>query len=142
MQGNTTMAIYDGIYRWDGTKTGDREPIAWSPGAYNVRIFKRDSPGNIELLKPYVCLYSATGTGQSISANPEKFVKQLCLEFSLELERVLWVEDMLREEDRYEVNMFRRFSKLGNTRFYTVEKRKATDRELDMLEMELAGVGP
>lgn len=135
---DTAMAIYDGTYRWDGTKQNDQEPIAWSPGAYDVKIYKRDSTSQkVELLKPFVCIYARTGEGQSISANPEKFVKQLCAEFSLEPERVLWVEDLQRAENRYDIIMLTRSSKIGKTVFYKIEKRKPSALEREQLENEL-----
>lgn len=135
------MAIFNGVYEWDGTKTSDREPIAWSAGAYDVKIYKREiSGGKIEMLKPYVCIYSSTGKGHSISANPERFVKQLCNEFSLDLERVLWVEDHLSGEKRYEIVMFSRFSRMGDTTFYKVEKRDPLDHEIAQLKKELEAI--
>jgi hypothetical protein len=131
------MAIFNGRYSWTGKRTDDQQPIAWSPGAYDVQIYKRDSQSkNIELLKPYVCIYSRTGKGQSISVNPEKFAKQLCHEFSLHIERVFWVEDLLGDEDRYEVVQFCRSGRVGKTIFYTIEKRKATSQEIELLKKE------
>lgn len=135
------MAIFDGRYRWDGTRKGDHEPIAWSPGAYDVKIFKcASSSEKVQHLKPFVCVYAPTGEGQSISANPEKFAKQICNDFSLNIERVLWVEDLLKDEDRYEVIMFTRSGKMGNTIFYRTNKRMALDREVWMIQQELSGL--
>lgn len=135
------MAIFNGVYRWDGTRSSDQQPIAWSPGAYDVKIYKREISGDkVEMLKPYVCIYSSTGEGHSISASPEKFVKQLCNEFSLDLERVLWVEDHLSGEKRYEIVMFSRSSQLGNTTFYKVEKRAPLEHEIAQLKKELHAI--
>ena len=33
------MEIFNGIYSWDGKKHDGRDPVAWFPGAYNLRIF-------------------------------------------------------------------------------------------------------
>lgn len=133
------MAIFDGRYQWDGTKKDEREPIAWSPGAYNVKIFKCASTSDkIQFLKPFVCIFAATGEGQSISANPEKFAKQICDDFSLEIERVLWVEDLLTDQERYQIVMFTRSSKVAGTIFYRTDKRTALEREVRMIEQELS----
>lgn len=133
------MTLFNGRYRWDGTKKDDFEPIAWFPGSYDVKIIDCSfAAGKVQLLKPYICLYARTGEGQSISANPEKFAKRICRDFSLEIERVLWVEDLLTEKDRYEVNMFTLTGKMGNNAFYRVEKRNALDREVKMIEQALA----
>lgn len=134
------MAIYDGTYRWDGTKKNGQDPIAWSPGAYNLKIYKRDVSGEkVKLLKPYVCVYSRTGVGHSISANPEKFVKQLCKEFSLDIDRVLWIEDHLLDENRYEVIMFTKSAQLGPSVFYKIVKRNASQHEVAQLEQDTTG---
>ncbi|GAB6191863.1 hypothetical protein [Desulfocastanea catecholica] len=135
------MAIFNGRYRWDGTKRNNQDPIAWSPGAYDVKIFRCASSSlKVEYLKPIVCVYASTGEGQSISANPEKFAKQLCNDFSLDMERVLWVEDNLQDGDRYEVVMFTRSGKIGNTVFYRSQKRMAFKSEVEMIEQELSAV--
>jgi len=135
------MAIFSGRYRWDGTKRGEQEPISWSPGAYDLKIFKRaTSSGKVQYLKPYVCIYAQTGEGQSISANPEKFAKQICLDFALDIEQVLWIEDLLTGKDRYEVVMFVRSAKMGETVFYHTQKRLANPAEVRMIEREHAGL--
>ena len=131
-------SVYVGRYSWDGIKSGDREPIAWSGGAYDIVIYKRQTlPGNIELLKPHVCVYSKTGIGQSISENPEKFAQNICYDYSLQLERVVWVENLLCEKDRYDIVQFRRLRKIGNTILYKTEKRRADISEILQLEDEL-----
>ncbi len=134
------MAIFDGRYRWDGTKKGEHEPIAWSPGAYDVKIFKyASSSEKVQHLKPVVCIYAPTGEGQSISAHPEKFAKQICNDFSLEIERVLWVEDLQTDKDRYQIVSFTRSMKIGRTIFYRTDKRKALDREILMIQQGVTG---
>lgn len=135
------MAIFAGTYRWEGTKTGARQPIAWSSGAYDVKIFKCVvSSDKVQYLKPYVCIYAPTGEGQSISANPEKFAKQICNDFSLDIEKVLWVEDLLTNEDRYEVVSFTLSTKIGTTVFYKTTKRLALESELQLIERQLAAM--
>lgn len=133
------MAIFTGRYQWDGTKRGESEPIAWFAGAYDVKIFKRTSfSEKIQHLKPIVCIYAPTGEGQSISANPEKFAKKICTDFSLDIERVLWVEDLLKKVDRYEIVMFTRSGQLGTTIFYRIDKRLASESEVRVIQKELS----
>lgn len=134
------MAIFNGKYKWDGVKKGAQSPISWSAGTYNVKIFKYHSiSGKVEHLKQFVCIYSATGEGQSISANPERFAKQICADFSLDLERVLWVEDHLRGADRYEVILFSRAWQMGEDVFYKIDKRPALQSELELIRKQLSG---
>ena len=132
------MAIFNGRYRWDGTKKDDLDPIAWNPGSYDVKILDLRTPaGNVDYLKPVICLYAGTGEGQSISANPEKFAKRICCDFSLEIERVLWVEDHLFEQDRYEIIIFSRAGRMGKGFFYRTDKRKALVSEVKLIEKAL-----
>ena len=133
------MKIFDGRYSWDGKKRGDHDPIAWFPGAYDVKIvaFPDGEKGKVRHLKPFLCVYAKTGEGLSISAHPEKFAKEICRAFSLELEKVLWVEDTLSEADRFEVAVFKRSGHLAEEPLYRLEKRPATAGEVAMIEREL-----
>ncbi len=133
------MPIFTGRYSWDGTKKDEREPIAWFPGAYDLKIFDRggDNTG-IKHLKQYTCIYSKTGDGQSISEKPEKFARQICDDFSLDFEKVLWVEDLLIEKERYVVVMFNRSRKLGDTVLYTTSKRTPFNAEKRWIKEALA----
>lgn len=133
------MAIFNGRYRWDGTKKDDLDPIAWYPGSYDVKILERSgSTDKVQHFKTAICLYARTGEGQSISANPEKFAKRICNDFSLDIDRVLWVEDLLTEHDRYSVVLFTRAGKMGKDFFYRTEKRQAFDAEVQMIRQALA----
>jgi hypothetical protein len=135
------MAIFNGRYRWDGTKKDNLEPIAWFPGSYDVKILEHPAPsGKVQLLRPYICLYARTGEGQSISANPEKFAKRICKDFSLDIERVLWVEDLLTATDRYEVALFTQTGTIGKNAFYRSTKRQASAREVNMIHQALAAL--
>ncbi len=133
------MAIFNGIYRWDGTKKDDLEPIAWYPGSYDVKILDRcGKEGKVKHFKTTICLYARTGEGQSISASPEKFAKRICNDFALDIDRVLWVEDLLTERDRYDVILFTRTGKMGKGFFYRTEKRQAREAEVKMIQQALA----
>jgi len=138
------MTIFNGRYSWDGTKKDNRDPITWFPGAYDLKIFDRtgDKTG-IKHLKPYTCIFSKTGEGQSISVNPEKFAKHICYDFSLELEKVLWVEDLLTDKERYLVVSFSRCGEMGDRIFYKTSKRQPSKGEKKLIERavrELKGV--
>lgn len=125
------MAIFHGRYSWDGTKSDSREPISWFPGAYDLTIAKLDAINkNVEFLRPYICIYTNTGQGYSVSANPEKFAKRICEDFSLQIDRVLWVERKEQGSQEYDVILFQKKGQMGKTHFYAMEKRKPNEAEL------------
>lgn len=135
------MAIFNGRYEWDGTKSGELEPVAWYPGSYDVKIVSLGGDDKVVSLKSELCLFAGTGEGQSISAHPEKFAKRICADFSLDLERVLWVEDLLGGEDRYQIVNFSRAGRMGKEYFYRSNKRPATDSEARLIAMALESMG-
>jgi hypothetical protein len=141
MTGKSEMEIFNGTYDWDGKKHDGRDPIAWFPGSYNLRIFNLTiSSGGVTHLKPYLCLFSETGYGHSISAKPGNFAKHVCRDFSLDLERVLWVEEFQEKEDRFEIIVFTRNGKLGDEPLYQPRRRLPTEGERTLIERELSGI--
>jgi hypothetical protein len=136
------MKIFNGKYSWDGKKHDDQEPIAWFPGAYNLKIIDlaESGGGKVRYLKPYLCIFSQTGEGLSISENPEKFAKHICSDFSLDIDKVLWVEDLGKPPERYETVIFTRTGKFGDGYFYHAERRKAIAGEVQLIEKALAGL--
>lgn len=53
----------------------------------------------------------------------------------------MWIEDHLTDDDeRYEVITFTRGSKVGKDTFYKTEKRKALEREINMVQKEMVQV--
>lgn len=136
------MALFNGRYRWDGTRRDNLDPIAWFPGCYDLKIIDWAQPADkVRPLKPYLCLYARTGEGQSISAHPEKFAKRICRDFSLDIERVFWVEDLLIDRDRYEVVSFTPMGRIGDDTLYRTAKRQASGGEVKMIERALASLG-
>lgn len=133
------MKIFAGRYSWDGKKHTNEEPIAWFPGTYNLKIFDlTDGKGGVAHLKPFICIYSKTGEGMSISENPEKFAKHICGEFSLAFDKVLWAEEMPADSGQYEVVVFTESGRLGSSFFYRTSRRKPIAGEIKLIQRELA----
>jgi hypothetical protein len=133
------MYIFNGTYSWDGKKRDGRDPIAWFPGAYQLRIVNLSSNREgITPLKTHLCVFSETGQGHSISAKPLKFAQHICTDFSLDIERVLWVEKIEDTPGTYEILILSRNGKLGNEMFYRVERRLPTEAEQRLIEKSLA----
>lgn len=137
------MKVFSGIYSWDGKRHGNRPPIAWFPGSYHVHIYETEMGGcNVTPLKPYLCIYQETGEGHSISAEPERFVQHICEDFSLAIERVLWVEQPRMPFVDIQVVVLSKSSMLGTQAFYRVSKRRPTDAEQHMIEDVIHQLNP
>ena len=132
------MVIFSGRYSWDGKKSDYREPISWFPGAYDITIARiAEKSSKLVFIRPYMCVYTNTGSGYSVSANPEKFAKRICEDFHLKMEKVLWVEQLSPDGDDFEVVVFHQKGRMGNTVFYDMEKRPARPNEISRILQHL-----
>jgi len=132
------MAIFKGRYSWDGKKSENKEPISWFPGAYDLSISNLAGPQeSISYIRPYLCIFTNTGWGYSVSANPEKFAKRICEDFGLPIEKVLWVEQTEPGSHSFEIITFRKRGQMGRQVFYAIEKRRPLENELKLIEKEL-----
>lgn len=133
------MAIFKGRYSWDGKKNDQREPISWFPGAYDLKIVDlTEGKKGITFLKPYLCIYTNTGAGYSISEHPEKFAKRICSDFFLEIDKVLWTEQLQNGSDSFEIITFKKCGTLGNDSLYLARKRKPLTSEMNLIRKGLA----
>jgi hypothetical protein len=134
-----TMAIFKGRYSWDGKKNDQRDPIAWFPGAYDLKIVDlTEGRGGVTFLKPFLCIYTNTGAGYSISEHPEKFAKRICSDFSLHMDKVLWTEQLQKGADAFQIVTFEKCGTVGGNPFYLTRKRKPLANEINLIKKELA----
>lgn len=132
------MTIFHGRYSWDGTKTDNRDPISWFPGAYDLTITDlSESHEILTFIRPYICIYTNTGRGYSVSANPEKFAKRICEDFSLQIDKVLWVERKEPGKQLFDIVLFKKKGQMGDTTFYSMEKRQPLPNELSIIQRQL-----
>lgn len=133
------MAIFKGRYSWDGKKNDQREPIAWFPGTYDLKIVDlAEGKRGVTFLKPVLCIYTNTGAGYSISEHPEKFAKRICSDFSLEMDKVLWTEQLENGTDSFEIITFKKFGMIGKDPLYLIRKRKPLTNEMKLIKKGLA----
>jgi len=103
--------IFSGIYSWDGKKHDERAPIAWFPGSYHLHICEMERGAN------------------------KRFVRHICHDFSLSVDRVLWVErSRLPATGDYQVIVFTKSGRLAGQDFYRVSKRSPSGAELHVIE--------
>ena len=132
------MAIFNGRYSWDGTKEDNREPISWFPGAYDIKIVDlSETYSGVSFIRPHLCLFTNTGKGYSVSANPERFAKRICEDFNLQIDKVLWVEKREVDENIFDVIIFSKRTQMGDTTFYSMEKRQPLHNELQLINRQL-----
>ena len=133
------MIIYDGEYSWKGKSTAKKRPISWWRSSYRLRIVdvSRDAPG-IVFLKPHVVLFADTGEGASVTNCLPDLAKQICEDFELDLNRVVWVEDRPEIKERFRVAVFRPVARLGSDVFYQVAWRAAIPSELNLITAHCA----
>ena len=132
------MAIFHGRYSWDGTKEENKEPISWFPGAYDLTIIDlSESSDSLTFIRPFLCVFTNTGKGYSVSANPEKFAKRICEDFSLQIDKVLWVERKEPCGESFDIIVFKKKGQMGDTAFYAMEKRKPLPNELSIIQRQL-----
>jgi hypothetical protein len=75
--------------------------------------------------------------GFSISKNPEKFIKNLCHDFSLQIDKVLWVEQVERDREIFDIITFEKCGILGDDSIYIIKKRKPQDNEIRLIRKAL-----
>ncbi len=129
------MLIYDGIYSWDGNKYPGQKHICWWPGAYNLKIVDcSENTKGVHLLKPYISIFSNTGNGTSIINCTQNFMKKICQDFNLEINRVLWVEHFPDQNDSFEVASIKKSVTVGDEALYSVSRREIMSNELLLLK--------
>ena len=133
------VIIYDGEYSWKGKSTAKKRPISWWRSSYRLRIVdvSRDNPG-IVFLKPHVVLFADTGEGASVTNCLPDLAKQICEDFELDLNRVVWVEDRPEIKERFRIAVFRPVARLGRDVFYQVAWRAAIPSELNLITAHCA----
>ena len=133
------VLIYDGEYSWKGQSTAKKRPISWWRSSYRLRIVdvSRDNPG-IVFLKPHVVLFADTGEGASVTNCLPDLAKQICEDFELDLNRVVWVEDRPEIKERFRIAVFRPVARLGRDVFYQVAWRAAIPSELNLITAHCA----
>lgn len=134
------MILYDGRYSWKGRTASPKRPISWWQSAYQLRIIdvSRDAP-DVVFIKPYLVLFSDTGEGASVTNCLPDLAKQICEDFNLTLNRVVWIEDRPDAADRYRVAMLRPVARLSGDVFYQVEWRALAPGELHLIETMAPG---
>ena len=129
------MILYDGPYRWKGSTASKKRPISWWRSSYQLRIVDVSRGArDVVFLKPHMVLFADTGEGASVTNCLPDLAKQVCEDFDLDLNRVVWVEDRPDDANRFRVAMFRPVARLSGDILYQVDWRDAAPGELHLIE--------
>ena len=133
------MILYDGPYRWKGSTASKKRPISWWKSSYTLRIIDVSRENReVVFLKPHLVLFADTGEGASVTNCLPELAKQICEDFSLDLDRVVWVEDRPDADERFRVAMFRPVARLSGDVYYQVEWRAPAPGELHLIATHTA----
>jgi hypothetical protein len=133
------VIVYDGEYSWKGNSTAKKRPISWWRSSYRLRIVDvSHNAQGIVFLKPHLVLFADTGKGASVTNCLPDLAKQICEDFGLDLNRVVWVEDCPEIKERFRVAVFRQVARLGSDVFYQVAWRTAIPSELSLINAHCA----
>jgi hypothetical protein len=128
------MIVFDGTYSWKGSTRTKKRPISWWQSSYELRVvdIAGGAPG-VVFLKPTLAIFSDTGDGASVTNCLPDLAKQICDDFDLDLDRVVWVEHRPGATPRYRIAVFRQVARLHDEAFYQVDWRPASPNEIDLI---------
>ncbi len=124
------MIIFDGKYSWDGTKRGSSKPVSWWPGAYWLKIIDlSQNRGNLLMLKPILVFAAETENGHCVRNRYQDLVKNVCRDFNLKLEKILWITYNVNSPQEIETALFELVTYLGSEVFFSVRWRPVLPNE-------------
>jgi hypothetical protein len=129
------MIVFNGKYRWDGKKKGDRKPVSWWPGSYRITIIDlSDEKPGVHMLKPIIVMAAETKEGFCLKNTYQDLVKNVCIDFNLQTDKVFWVSYNAESFLEMQAAVFRPVSRLGSEILYDIRWRPVIDRELDEIK--------
>ncbi|MGD8250938.1 MAG: hypothetical protein PVH30_02785 [Desulfobacterales bacterium] len=128
------MIIFDGTYSWKGSTSQKRRVINWWPSSYRLMVVKlRGGASSVRFLRSHIVLFTDTGHGASVANCVQALAKEICRDFSLILERVLWIESDGKPDPGLNVAVFSPLTRVGKETFYEVSWRPILDAEMALL---------
>lgn len=129
------MIIYDGKYDWSGKKKNHYRPISWWPGFYNIKIIDLSMHNpKIRMIKPVIIVASDTGKGFSAKNYFQNFAKNICRDFGLDFDKILWIVYYPKEPAYMEVAMFEKVTTIGGDNLYSVTWRSIIPNEIEVIK--------
>lgn len=118
------MIIYDGDYSWKGSTALKKRPISWWASTYHLKIIDcSEARSSVVALRPYIAIFTDCGGGASVANCLPELARQICDEFKLQINRVLWVEHNPDDPESSRVAFFEAVTHIGEETLYRVQWR-------------------
>ena len=132
------MILFDGEYSWEGRVDRNERPISWWASTYYLKIVDlgRRADG-VVYIRPVIVTLRDTGQGASVVNCLPEMAKHICADFDLDLNRVLWVEEVGDTDAAIQVASFESVATVAGESLYTAKRRPATIQEADLIRAHL-----
>ncbi|MBT3312028.1 MAG: hypothetical protein HN931_04935 [Desulfobacterales bacterium] len=132
------MIIFDGEYEWDGNKNDGFKPVSWWPGACRLTIIdiSEKNPG-IHILRPVIVLASKLQEGFSVKNRYQDLVRRICLDFKLDMKKVLWIGYNPNIPKEMEAAVFEHVTSIGSEELYSIRWRPVRSNEFEAVKQYL-----
>ena len=132
------MILYDGEYSWKGSVDRNERPISWWASTYHLKIVDLGRLANgLLYLKPVIVKIHDTGQGASVVNCLPELAKHICAEFELDLNRVLWVEEVPGDGADVQVACFEPVANVAGEPLYKTSWRPGTPPEVDLIHTHI-----
>jgi len=129
------MIIFDGQYEWDGSKNDDFRPVSWWPGACRLTIIDiSKTTENVHILRPIIVLASEVQEGFSVKNRYQDLTRRVCIDFELDMKKLLWIEYDPDSPDDMEAAVFDHVSTIGMEKLYSVKWRPVRLNEYEAVK--------
>lgn len=137
------MIIYDGDYSWTGSTALKKRPISWWASTYHLKLVDlAEAQPRILAMRPYLAIFTDCGGGASVANCLPELAKQICTEFKLQINRVIWVEHNADTPAASRVAFFDPVTHIGAETLYRVQWRPPRQAEWDEIQSWLPRVLP
>lgn len=128
------MIIFNGKYKWDGKKVRNKKPISWWASSYRLKIIDvSEKFSNVLPIRPYVCILSNIGNGSSVKNCIQNLATSVCIDFNLNINKVIWIEYFSNYPEHMDVAMLKRLTTIGSETLYSVIWRPIMPNELECI---------
>jgi hypothetical protein len=129
------MVVYDGTYRLQldadrALKPGTKWACAWRVRIINLTV---GQPA-VRHLKPTVVVANQTGLATSLTSCAEAVGKKISLDFKLDINKVLWIENIPSQPGQWHAAVFTPQAAFGPDKNYNIKWRPILPNETNLIK--------